>query len=79
MRPYLEELQDLWPWLLLAVVCGGILSVAIAAAVLTAKRRYRGLPWLKVGRWKGALPERVPLIWGSGKEETSHRNYQTAI
>lgn len=81
LRPYLEELQDVWPWLLLAGLCGGIITLAAAAAFLTAKRRYRGSPWLQVGRWKNvfALPERQPLIRSSDAEETKHRNYQTTI
>ncbi|KAF3840770.1 hypothetical protein F7725_006632 [Dissostichus mawsoni] len=76
MGPYLEVLQDVWPWLLIAGVCGGILAVSIAAAVLTANRRYGGP---NVRKWRNvfALPERQPLIRGS--EETKHHNYQTAI
>lgn len=72
MRPYLEELQDLWPWLLLAGVCGGIVSAATAAALLMAKRR---LPRLPAGTWKTVLPERLPLLWDRDDRE----NYQTAI
>lgn len=79
MRPYLDELQDLWPFLLLAVAIGGIVSVAIAAAVLTAKRRCQGLPRLHAKKWRMALPERLPLLWGSDREATSHPNYQTTI
>lgn len=73
MHPYLEELQDLWPWLLLTGVCGGIVSVATAAALLVAKRR---LPRLPVGRWKAVLPERLPLLRDRDEDK---RNYQTAI
>lgn len=81
IRPYLEELQAVWPWLLLAGLCGGIVSVSIATAVLTVKRRYRGSPWLHGRRWKNlfALPERQPLIWSSDTEESNDRNYQTNI
>uniref|UniRef100_A0A672H9G5 Tyrosinase n=1 Tax=Salarias fasciatus TaxID=181472 RepID=A0A672H9G5_SALFA len=69
LHPYLEELQAAWPWLLLAALCGGIVAIAVTAAVLTAKR------------WKNlfSLPERQPLIWSNDTEETSHRNYQTAM
>ncbi|XP_033955403.1 tyrosinase-like [Pseudochaenichthys georgianus] len=79
MGPYLEVLQDVWPWLLVAGVCGGILAVSIAAAVLTAKRRYGGPSWLSVRKWRNvfALPERELLI--RGNEEAKHHNYQTAI
>lgn len=73
LRPYLEELQDFWPWLLLAGVSGGILSVATAAALLMAKRR---LPRLPAGAWKGVLPERLPLLWDKDEDR---ENYQTAI
>ncbi|TKS82960.1 Tyrosinase [Collichthys lucidus] len=81
IRPYLEELQAVWPWLLLAGLSGGIVSVSIATAVLTVKRRYRGSPWLHGRRWKNifALPERQPLIWISDTEESNDRNYQTNI
>ncbi len=75
MHPYLEVLQDVWPWLLLAGLCGGIVAVAASAAVLTAKRR------LHAGRWKNlfALPERQPLIRNSDSAETNHHNYQTTM
>ncbi|XP_029303986.1 tyrosinase-like [Cottoperca gobio] len=74
VRPFLEELQNVWPWLLLAGLCGGIVAVSIAAAVLISKRRY-------VSKWKNlfALPERQPLIWSSDTEETKHSDYQTTI
>lgn len=70
MRPYLEELQDLWPWLLLTGVCGGVVSVATAAALLMAKRR------LNVGTLKAVLPERLPLLWDRDED---NKDYQTAI
>lgn len=73
LRPYLEELQDLWPWLLLTGVCGGIVSVATAAALLMAKRR---LPRLPAETWKAVLPERLPLLWDRDED---NKNYQTAI
>lgn len=81
MRPYLEELQDVWPWLLLAGLCGGIVAVTIAAAILTAKRRCGRSPWLHMSKWKNAfaLSEKQPLIRSSDTEETKHRNYQTTI
>ncbi|XP_075958081.1 tyrosinase-like [Anarhichas minor] len=81
MRPYLEALQGVWPWLLLAGLCGAITAATTAAAVLTAKRRYGGSPWLRVDTWKNvfALPERQPLICSSDTEETKHHNYQTTI
>lgn len=72
MRPYLEELQDTWPWLLLTGVCGGIASVATAAALLMAKRRLLRLP---VGTWRAGFPERLPLLW----DKDDKGNYQTAI
>lgn len=70
MHPYLEELQDLWPWLLLTGICGGVAS---AAALLMAKRR---LPRLPVARWKALLPERLPLLWD---RDVDKLNYQTAF
>lgn len=73
MHPYLEELQDLWPWLLLTGVCGGVASAATAAALLMARRR---LPRLPVARWKALLPERLPLLWDRDEDKG---NYQTAF
>ncbi|XP_023121961.2 tyrosinase-like [Amphiprion ocellaris] len=81
MRPYLEELQDVWPWLLLAGLFGGIVTIVLAAAVLAAKRRYRRPSWLQGRSWKSALalPERQPLILSNESVETNHRNYQTTM
>uniref|UniRef100_A0A8C5DTN6 Tyrosinase n=1 Tax=Gouania willdenowi TaxID=441366 RepID=A0A8C5DTN6_GOUWI len=81
MHPYVEELQNVWPWLLMTSFCGGILTVAIVAAVLTAKRRYRGLSWPLARCWKKpfSLPERQPLICSNEIAENSHRNYQTTM
>ncbi|XP_072230830.1 tyrosinase-like [Leuresthes tenuis] len=81
MRPYLDELRDVWPWLLLAGLCGGILAITIAAAFLTAKRRCRGSSWPHQRSWRNALslPERQPLIRSNETEEANRRNYQTTI
>lgn len=82
MRPYLEELREMWPWLLLTFACGGVASVVAAAAVLTAKHGCRGLSLPHAQRWKMwklSLPERLPLLWGSDREESSQPNYQTTI
>ncbi|XP_019952651.2 tyrosinase-like [Paralichthys olivaceus] len=80
MRPFLQALQDVWPWLLLAGLLGGVVAVGAAAAVFTVKRRLRDSPWLHGGKWKNlfALPERQPLIWGNDNE-AGHYNYQTAM
>ncbi|CAI5643503.1 unnamed protein product [Oreochromis niloticus] len=81
LHPSLEELRDVWPWLLLAGLCGGILTIAIAAAVLTTKRWYKGSSWLHARSWKHAfaLPERQPLIRSNEIEETNQHNYQTTM
>ncbi|KAM7374401.1 hypothetical protein PAMP_007058 [Pampus punctatissimus] len=81
LRPYLEELRSVWPWLLLAGLCGGIVAVAIADVVRTVKQRYRGSPWLHIRTFKNlfALPERQPLILSCDTGETKHHNYQTTI
>uniref|UniRef100_A0A8D3B574 Tyrosinase n=1 Tax=Scophthalmus maximus TaxID=52904 RepID=A0A8D3B574_SCOMX len=83
MRPYLEALRDAWPWLLLAGLSGGVVAAGTAAALLTAKRRCRGSPWLHGEKWKDlfARTEREPLILsGDGNdEEAGHRNYRTAM
>uniref|UniRef100_A0A669D1M6 Tyrosinase n=1 Tax=Oreochromis niloticus TaxID=8128 RepID=A0A669D1M6_ORENI len=81
LHPSLEELRDVWPWLLLAGLCGGILTIAIAAAVLTTKQWYKGSSWLHARSWKHAfaLPERQPLIRSKEIEETNQHNYQTTM
>ncbi|XP_004550107.3 tyrosinase [Maylandia zebra] len=81
LHPSLDELRDVWPWLLLAGLCGGILTIAIAAAVLTTKRWYKGSSWLRARSWKHAfaLPERQPLIRSNEIEETNQHNYQTTM
>ncbi|KAG7217037.1 hypothetical protein INR49_027576 [Caranx melampygus] len=81
MRPYLEALQDVWLGLLLVGLLGGIVSVAAAVAIVTAKRRYRRLSWPPVKRWKNlfTLTERQPLIWSNDTVEGSNRNYQTTM
>ncbi|XP_071780728.2 tyrosinase-like [Centroberyx gerrardi] len=81
MAPYLEQLREAWPWLLLAGLLGGIVAIAVAAAVRTASRRYGGSSWLHVRKWKSlfALPERQPLIFSSDTEETNYHNYQTTM
>ncbi|XP_035035425.2 tyrosinase-like [Hippoglossus stenolepis] len=80
MRPFLQALQDVWPWLLLAGLSGGIVAVGVAAAVFTVKRRFGGSAWLHGGKWKNlfALPERQPLIRGDDSED-GHSNYQTTM
>ncbi|XP_015235245.1 PREDICTED: tyrosinase-like [Cyprinodon variegatus] len=78
MRPYLDELQNVWPWLVLAGLFGGFVTVSIGAVFLIAKRRYKAWPHRK--NWKNAfaLPEKQPLIW-SNESETNRNNYQTTM
>lgn len=81
MRPFLEGLQAVWPWLLLAGLCGGFAAVAIAAAVITVKRQYRGLPSLHMRRWRNifSFPETQPLILSCDTGERKLSNYQTTM
>lgn len=79
VRPYLEELQDLWPWLLLTFACGGVASVAAAAAILSVRRSCGSLSLPHMNQWKTSLPERLPLLWGSDREPSRLPNYQTTI
>lgn len=74
LHPSLDELRDVWPWLLLAGLCGGILTI-------TTKRWYKGSSWLRARSWKHAfaLPERQPLIRSNEIEETNQHNYQTTM
>ncbi|MED6254054.1 hypothetical protein ATANTOWER_013778 [Ataeniobius toweri] len=76
MRPYLDELQDVWPWLMLAGICGALLTVTIAVVFLLTKRQCKA--WPRRRSWKNvfALPEKQPLIC-SNETETNHHNYQT--
>ncbi|XP_008425427.1 tyrosinase-like [Poecilia reticulata] len=78
MRPYLDELHDVWPWLILAALCGGIVTVTTAIAVLLAKHRFKAWPRRKTWRNVLALPEKQPLIWNN-ETEASHHNYQTTM
>ncbi|XP_054610758.1 tyrosinase-like [Dunckerocampus dactyliophorus] len=81
MRPYLEQLQDVWPWLLLAGLCGGCVSVSVAAAVLKVKRPVLGWRQLSEWRWKRLFTfhERQPLIREDGLENSKVRSYQMAM
>uniref|UniRef100_A0A8C6PGZ8 Tyrosinase n=1 Tax=Nothobranchius furzeri TaxID=105023 RepID=A0A8C6PGZ8_NOTFU len=81
MRPFLEEIQDVWPWILLAGLCGGIITIIIAAALLITKRKYKGMLWSSGKSWSNvfSLPERQPLIWGNDTKEANHHNYQTTM
>lgn len=81
MRPYLEELRDVWPWLLLAGLCGVLVTIVTAVSVVAAKQRKRGLPWLHTRRWKNlfALPERKPLLWNVETVESNPHNYHTTM
>lgn len=78
MRPYLDELQNVWPWLVLAGLFGGFLTVSIGAVFLITKRRYKA--WPHRMNWKNAfaLPEKQPLIW-SNESEANRNNYQTTM
>ncbi|XP_061595296.1 tyrosinase-like [Cololabis saira] len=81
LRPYVEDLRQAWPWLLLAVLVGALLTLAGTAAVLKAKQPIRGLSWLR-GRSRrnvSALPESQPLIRRHDKEESNLHNYQTTM
>uniref|UniRef100_A0A3Q3FG97 Tyrosinase n=1 Tax=Labrus bergylta TaxID=56723 RepID=A0A3Q3FG97_9LABR len=68
MRPYLDELRNVWPWLLFAGLMGGILAVSLVAAFLKKKPIILD-----------SITEKQPLILGNVTEETSARNYQTTI
>ncbi|XP_053703200.1 tyrosinase-like [Synchiropus splendidus] len=77
MRPLLEELREVWPWLLLSALGGGLLVMTAALAAV------RGGGWLQrplesVRRWKDliTLGEREPLI---SSEEARPLHYQTTI
>ncbi|KAF6720549.1 Tyrosinase [Oryzias melastigma] len=81
LRPYLEELREMWPWMLCAALCGVFVTIAVAAVVQTVTQRYRGSSWPQGRSWKGGfvLPERQPLIRSGDKDDTNHPNYQTAM
>ncbi|XP_058482657.1 tyrosinase-like [Solea solea] len=79
MRPYLEELQDVWPWMLLAALVGGIVAVGVAAATLATKRRLRGSLWPKKKTRKDLFSERQPLILTKDNVGDDYRNYQTSM
>lgn len=81
MRPYLDDLQGVWLELLLAGLCGGVVTVIVAAGVLLAKRRSKGMLWHSGKSWRTtfALPETQPLIWRNETEESNPRSYQTTM
>lgn len=81
IRPYLDDLQGVWLGLLLAGLCGGVVTAVIAAAVLLAKRRPKGTLWRSGKSWRTmfALPETQPLIWSNETEENNPRSYQTTM
>ncbi|KAM9331869.1 tyrosinase-like [Pholidichthys leucotaenia] len=80
VRPLLEELHEVWPWLLLAGMCGAIVAAVTAAVVLTAKRWLRGSSWLGARKGKNtfSLPEQQPLIRSNETVENNY-NYQTTM
>ncbi|KAM6985171.1 tyrosinase [Aplochiton taeniatus] len=78
MGPYLELLQEAWPWMLLA----GILGAGVVLVTVRLHRRFsarvpRTWPWQRQGKWRNMfhLPERQPLI----VESSDFKSYQTAI
>ncbi|XP_061817639.1 tyrosinase-like [Nerophis lumbriciformis] len=79
VHPYLEELQDAWPWMLLASLCGG--CVAAAAAVAAPKVKRQALGSFRGWRWRRffAFSEREPLIRRNSLEERKVSGYQAAI
>uniref|UniRef100_A0A3P8WJV9 Tyrosinase n=1 Tax=Cynoglossus semilaevis TaxID=244447 RepID=A0A3P8WJV9_CYNSE len=75
MHPYLEEMQDMWPWMLVAALVGGIAAVIIAAAALRVKRRNsRGSPWINFN----GLEERQPLIPSNKPRDHSNNCQKTS-
>uniref|UniRef100_A0A3Q3FF19 Tyrosinase n=1 Tax=Labrus bergylta TaxID=56723 RepID=A0A3Q3FF19_9LABR len=79
MRPYLDELRNVWPWLLFAGLMGGILAVSLVAAFLKVKQRYQ---WRPMGDWNNPcsyftaylfklfrIPEKKPIILDSITEK----------
>ncbi|CAL8266330.1 unnamed protein product [Merluccius merluccius] len=83
MTPYLEQLQEVWPWLMLVGLLGASVPVLMAVAVMVTRRYYRSPSRWSTRKWRNlfALPEREPLILAGDKEEeaAAHRSYQTAI
>ncbi|KAM9788476.1 tyrosinase-like [Neosynchiropus ocellatus] len=82
MRPLLEELRDVWPWLLSMALGGGVIATAALAAVRAARGGFPGRSWLRrplesVRRWQDliTLGEREPLV---SSAETQAPTYRTA-
>ncbi|KAG7270566.1 hypothetical protein CRUP_000131 [Coryphaenoides rupestris] len=82
MTPYLERLQDTWPWLVLVGLLGAVLPVLLAA-VVTATKRYRRHPsWWSGGGWRRSsqlvLPEREPLLSAGAKQQEQEEKLAAA-
>ena len=76
MTPQMENLLEVWPWLLFVGLLGAAAAVLTTVAVNAMKRYYRG-----PGKGWGPFPEREPLISAYSTEEEAavHKSYQTAM
>ena len=80
MGPYLERLEEVWPWLLLAGGLGGITAAAIAVTVKIARKRRGSTSWPLMKKWKSFFtePEGKQLLLSSDVEP-NYANYQTTM
>ena len=76
MTPHMENLLEVWPWLLFVGLLGVATAVPMTVAAKAMKRYYQG-----PGKGRGPFPEREPLISAHGMEEEAavHKSYQTAM
>ncbi|CAL8306001.1 unnamed protein product [Gadus morhua 'NCC'] len=76
MNPHMENLLQVWPWLLFVGLLGAAVAVLMTVGV-NAMRRYYQAP----GKGRSPFPEREPLIPAYSMEEEAavHKSYQTAM
>ncbi|XP_059913354.1 tyrosinase-like [Gadus macrocephalus] len=76
MNPHMENLLQVWPWLLFVGLLGAVVAVLMTVGV-NAMRRYYQAP----GKGRSPFPEREPLIPAYSMEEEAavHKSYQTAM
>ncbi|XP_007248641.3 tyrosinase [Astyanax mexicanus] len=71
LTPYLQHVQQIWPWLVGAGVLGGVLAAIITSLIIFTC--YRGSKNQK----RSAYGERRPLLHSSDEEATA--SYQTTL
>lgn len=74
LTPYLQQAQQIWQWLLGAGILGALIAAALAAVLITARRK-----WKRSQRRKriSSYGETQPLLQSSSEEGSA--SYQTTM